>query len=206
MNHTVRIATLLLVTSGCSLDKEIVGATLADPGTDAGDTATNDVSGTAEAGSETMDPTMEGPLLEYGDRCEFAVDGEPYAPTDWLVLPQPACAGGICLFGAEAFDASPCEVPADCAGVPEQSGECAEWGFCALDPEWVHSRSLCSQTCEAAEDCPADDSCASGFSCAPITKIGVLCCQKMCVCNDDYGQESMAEVAAYCAQETECGA
>lgn len=62
-----------------------------------------------------------------------------------------------------------------------------EAGRCALTPSFIAARSMCTQTCETAADCVGVEGtpCESGFSCEPIASLGELCCQPVCVCNDD---------------------
>jgi hypothetical protein len=61
--------------------------------------------------------------------------------------------------------------------------------MCALDPEHIAARSMCTDFCESDTDCvPAEGTnCVGGFTCAPVAAIGPACCQKVCVCNDDLG-------------------
>lgn len=220
MTHTAHLTALLLLVAGaaCNLQKEIVGATIAgqdsaEP-TDNGASHTTDASPTttefADEGStevdtdggashSTGDGTDGGAPLPFGALCEFSLDGEPFVPHARMVQLQDACAGGICLYANE-LEPAPCDGPADCAGVPEQSGVCSELdGHCDLDPEWVHARSLCTQTCDVDADCPAADACATGFVCAMTSKLGSLCCTKMCVCADDFSVGAAEELAAECA-------
>lgn len=209
---------LLVASTACILQKEIVGATItgqdsADPGTDPTDNGashttaasptTTELAGEGSASHSTGDGTDGGASRPYGALCEFSLDGEPFVPSTQMVQQQDACAGGICLYASDRAPA-PCDGPADCTGMPEQSGVCSGVdGHCELDPEWVHARSLCTQVCDVDADCPAADACATGFVCAMTSELGPLCCTKMCVCADDFSVGTAQELALACAQGLE---
>ena len=135
------------------------------------------------------------------------------APTALLVtFPEVHCNGLICVYGENRLPASErCRETSDCNNVGgPQSFECDlpgdgsdEAGWCRLTLRHVLERSMCSMTCETAQECgdfavaAADTSCKTGFACVMVQSLGDLCCQNMCVCSDDLSDADVVGEACH---------
>jgi hypothetical protein len=130
--------------------------------------------------------------------------------TKLLTYPHADCNGGICLYADDSVVApEACDADADCGPTPSRA-ECIpssedDSGVCALDQSYVASRSMCSQVCESNADCTTQENtaCKAGFVCARVAALGDLCCQRVCVCDDDLGFTE--ELDAACASSTAQG-
>lgn len=118
------------------------------------------------------------------------------------------CNGGYCLY-ADTFQApiQTCESDEGCGSEDGRLYCDPESGECALNPDFAAARSMCSQNCETADDCIGADgtACEGGFSCAPIASLGSLCCQSVCVCNEDLDTAAADELRQECEQSTVAG-
>ncbi len=143
--------------------------------------ASEDMSGSDSYSTGSSEASLVGAPCEVSEPIEAAL----------LEYDQSgSCGGGYCLF---ADVVSPSIRTCDSAdGCSSDEGDekfyCdLEAGRCKLDPDFVAERSMCSQNCETADDCIGADgtACEGGFSCEPIASLGELCCQNVCVCNDN---------------------
>ena len=178
----------LFTLGGCDLKKEVVGETLPGAATDDGSTSVD----ATDSGVTTDPPTTgapDGAPCELGppEVFEEGAMPEPTAGIEYgggpIVTPGPACAGEVCLYGA-SFDPPNCESDAQCAGDERLLGSCGEFQ-CDVDPAWGEAHTTCTRTCEVDTDCPAVPGCVEGPVCTAISKLGSLCCQKVCGCRDE---------------------
>jgi hypothetical protein len=198
----------LLALGGCDLKRELVGETLPDvasSGSDTGDAThgdpTDGVALTTTAGPTTGAP--DGAPCELGpiEVWEEGNPPEPGAPPDYhagpVVTPGPACAGEVCLYGV-ADKPTLCDADAGCVGDDRLAGTCSE-PFCEVDPAWAEAHTTCTRRCEVDTDCPAVPGCTEGPVCAAVSKLGSLCCQKVCGCRDGLEQGFLQDIAADCS-------
>lgn len=132
-----------------------------------------------------------------------------------VTFPATSCDQLLCIYGDEEEAPRGACTPGDddsCnPDATERKFECVpgnsgDGGVCRLRPDYVLRRSMCSKKCSSDEDCNDtgvgsrvvvdDTNCGSGFACAIIQTLGSLCCQGMCVCRDDLGEND--EVAEAC--------
>ncbi len=167
----------LTLASGCDDPKE---SSLGDlPAADASDmTGPEEPSGSEDSGDVSGNVVGEACDLSNLDIESVFLDLEP----------NDVCGqGNYCLYAPEeAAPSEDCTDDEQCGGNGEFYCDLEE-GRCALDPAFIEERSMCTQTCDTAADCVGVDgtACESGFSCEPIASLGSLCCQPVCVCNDD---------------------
>ncbi|MCY1004048.1 hypothetical protein OV079_00375 [Nannocystis pusilla] len=208
---------ICLLLAGCVLTPEVVGESLSTDGpvsiSSVGtEGSATDITATTEynesAGTESSVTNISATTLvvetgaiepepgEYGGPCELAFD---YPIEAKAVTPQPDCDGGICLF---MWDQEPpgCTDDSDCA---------APWATCGgthciLDQEVVASESRCTQTCDEDADCPVIPGCAQGPACVPVTRLGELCCVKMCACSDHLSVGEWKSLAQECQEPGSC--
>lgn len=152
------------------------------------------------SGSATGDASTGADGSVVGLQCELSQN-----PSAVLLEEEPsdACGGGYCLF---AYDFQPpsiaCQSDDECGG-EDGSFYCdPDSGACALNPEFIADRSMCTQACETTDDCAGADgtACEGGFSCRPVASLGSLCCQSMCVCNDDLNFTAAEDLRESCEQ------
>ncbi|WP_434427804.1 hypothetical protein [Nannocystis pusilla] len=159
--------------------------------TTGGSTTTSDETGTS-AGTGA-------PASAYGSFCELVGAGPDLQQT--VIVPQPACDGGICLLVSDAGPLA-CTLDAQCE--EEAAGSvCADNGLCNLSPGFVEANARCTQLCETDQDCPAVPGCATGLRCTTITLIGPLCCQRVCACEDHLSGPQADDAEAICAGDPE---
>lgn len=214
MSHCTFILPILsLLFFGCVLTPEVVGESLSTdgpvsnttPGTEGATTDGNDSVGTESSVTNVSVTTLvsesgtthvpgEG---EYGGPCELAFD---YPIEAKAVTPQPDCDGGICLFMWDQ-EPPPCTDDSDC---PAPWATCGGT-HCILDQDVVASESRCTQSCEEDSDCPVIPGCAEGAVCVPVTKLGELCCAKMCACSDHLSVGEWQSLAQQCQEPGSCG-
>ncbi len=182
-------------TSGSESDSE-TGAVSTTSGSES-DSETGAVSPTESTGVDTV-PTQEDSNI--GAPCELRSTPETYVVEP---IANESCGEGYCLYAdpvVAGFDES-CEEDGDCEGV-ELGIVCdPQSNRCVLDPAHVAERSMCTGVCEQDSDCVGVDgtACEGGFTCGPVASLGSLCCQKLCICNDDY-DVTYAELENECAQ------
>ncbi|HEY0137009.1 MAG TPA: hypothetical protein VGB85_23160 [Nannocystis sp.] len=197
----------LLLLGACDLKPEVIGATLPD----------------AEGASTTGDPTTGDPTSTTTEPTTGAPDGtpcqlgppeaweegkmpEPGAPIVYdggrIVTPGPDCAGDVCLYAADVIPPD-CEDDAACVGDPRLTGTCGEFR-CDVDPAWGEAHTTCTRLCEVDTDCPVIPGCVEGPVCNVITKLGSLCCQKICACRDELSEGSLEAVEFDCNQDMFC--
>ena len=132
-------------------------------------------------------------------------------PPDSQVVTFPAlsCNDLICVYADDKSAPAQCESDLQCN--IEDDGitrfQCLQ-GTCRLSPEFVLDRSMCSKTCGSDADCEdggigkqvqaKDTSCVNGFKCVALQKLGDLCCQKLCVCDDDLSLGAIDDIAMAC--------
>lgn len=161
-------------------------------GADMEDTGTDETSGDAGDTGDTG-PSTETGLMVAGTGLGAPCDhGHPTEiRSKLLTYPHADCDGNACLYADETQPPSgPCRDDSECGPIgtcdPDpQSGEAR----CVLDPSYVTARSMCSQVCESDAECVTDEAttCQGGFTCARVSSLGELCCQRLCVCVDDLG-------------------
>ena len=230
MTHCTSLLPMIcLLLAGCVLTPEIVGESLSTDGPVSNSDGMTTTESGGSAGTEssvthvsaTTDGNVsvgtEGPVTnvsvttlvsesgttyvpgegEYGGPCELAFD---YPIEAKAVTPQPDCDGGICLF---MWDQEPpgCTDDSDC---PAPWATCGGT-HCILDQDVVASESRCTQTCEEDSDCPVIPGCAEGAVCVPVTKLGELCCAKMCACGDNLSVGEWKSLEQECQEPGFCG-
>lgn len=189
----------------CLLPPELVGTTIttttstSDELTGAGSSAGTTTSAeglTSTSGLEPSTSTTSAvpPSGAYGSFCELVGVGPDLQIT--AILLQPACDGGICLI---VSDAGPfvCDGDPDCMEEAEGS-VCGQNGLCNLSPAFIEANARCTQACGVDGDCPAIPGCQTGVTCATITLIGELCCQKVCACNDHLNPAQADDAETIC--------
>lgn len=189
----------LVLLSGCDPQESSLGdlpETESESGLDSEETSDSDPTDSNETGS------VEGSVV--GQPCE-----PTQAPFSVLLeeLPSEACGGGYCLYAnAELPPASECTSDEVCGGTGNFYCDPAT-GQCALNPAFVAARSMCTQLCETADDCIGAEgtTCEGGFSCEPLASLGALCCQSVCVCNDDLDVPSAGDLRESCERATTAG-
>lgn len=150
---------------------------------------------------------------QQGDVGAPCNHGSTEPPSSQLVtFPALSCSDLLCVYGEDQTvpEDTVCSEDIDCnsaAGTTELVFECVN-SACRLSLDYVLERSMCSKTCDSAEDCnntslnnrPAVDddetACQTGFECSVLQGLGQFCCQKLCVCKDDLG--TMDELIADC--------
>jgi hypothetical protein len=160
-----------------------------------------------EESSETNDMN-EGSGSEDSGEVESNVVGEPCELSNLDIesvfldaaFNEVCGEGNYCLYAPE--EAAPfrdCTTDEQCGGDGEFHCD-PEEGRCALDPAFIEERSMCTQSCETAADCVGVDGteCEGGFSCEPIASLGSLCCQPVCVCNDDLSFTAAEDLRRQC--------
>ena len=197
----------LLALGGCDLKRELVGETLTGPGPDGASTTSGLTGGDATDGDDSMttSPTTgapDGTPCEFGppESFEEGTPPMPDAPTNYgggrMLSPGPDCAGGVCLYAADVQPPN-CDDDATCAGDERLSGSCGEFQ-CDVDPTWAEAHTTCTRTCEAATDCPAIPGCTGGPVCTVVSRLGSLCCQKVCACRDELSESTSQELEMDC--------
>lgn len=133
--------------------------------------------------------------------CVYADETEPPA--------------GACTVGAagdtNCNEADPSKARFECVG---DGGE-GSGGTCRLRNQYVLERSMCSKKCDSDADCQSagitkqvvvdDTSCKSGFACARIQTLGEFCCEKLCVCKDDFSRTVADDIETKCSQSMQEG-
>lgn len=175
-----------LTGAGCPLTPEIVGETLPTTGDAQGASTTTGGDTTAGEGVTTGDGPTTGQTTgaggadgAYGSSCRLM--GSPPVINHTAVSPQPACDGGICL----TIIADECANDLECEVNVGEGSTCDVEGICTVTLALVDKHSRCTQTCETVEDCPAIPGCATGITCSAVVVSGELCCQRVCLCDDD---------------------
>ncbi|MGH1345830.1 MAG: hypothetical protein ACRBN8_29975 [Nannocystales bacterium] len=177
----------------------------------------------SETELDSEDMPASDPTDSDDTGSEASVVGQPcelgQAPLSAMLeeVPSEACGGGYCLYAEnDVAPFGPCSTDEDCAESPE-SGKNPEstpdfycdaaTDQCKLDPAFVADRSMCTQQCDTVTDCVGADgtTCEGGFSCAPVSSLGALCCQNVCVCNDDLDFTSSEELRAACDENAVAG-
>ncbi|WAS94700.1 hypothetical protein [Nannocystis punicea] len=151
------------------------------------------------------------PKGDVGAPCNH---GDVDPPADKVVtFPALSCNDLLCVYADEQEPpTAPCTTDEMCNAASEDGKArfaCVE-GECKLASTFVLERSMCSKTCGDDDDCKdggigqqvlaKETSCATGFSCVAIQTLGELCCQKLCVCNDDLSAGAVDETATECAK------
>ena len=180
------LPTILMTILATACDVKEIGST-ATTGTEGGATE-----GDASATGGATD--MGSGLAGFGASCDH--NGAPI-PGWMLVSVDEGCGGGACIYAdQDEPPPGPCTDDAYCtkgsgAAIKFQCNlpDGASQGTCGLRPDYFLARSFCSETCEVNADCATmvDTNCTDGFSCQRIQAVGELCCQALCVCNDDVG-------------------
>lgn len=197
MNHCTRsmfLSSLLL--GGCVLQPEVLGEGLSTDS--AGVTAATQSTISAGAPLTTSDTTGAPEPGDYGAPCELVGVADPVQTK--AVSLQPDCAGDVCVFMFDDLP-PPCSDDSDCADPWPTCGD----GHCVLDPGFVAESTVCTQTCEEDADCPPIPGCESGAACAPVTGYGPLCCEKICLCQDDFNVGTVHDLESMCQQPGACG-
>ncbi|SFE34415.1 hypothetical protein SAMN02745121_03929 [Nannocystis exedens] len=206
-----------LTAAACPLPPDFVGETLPErtssdsasvTGPETGmsvttvaqDPTTTTTGGTTATSDETGASTTAG-AGAYGSFCEL-VGAEPDLQRT-VIVPQPACDGGICLLVSDGAPLA-CMTDVECADEAEGS-VCAGNGLCNLSPAFIEANARCTRACETDDDCPAVPGCADGLRCAPITLTGDLCCQRVCACKDHLSAVQANEAEVLCTQPRTCG-
>jgi hypothetical protein len=149
------------------------------------------------------------PRGDVGAPCNHG-DVEP--PESKLVtFPALSCDDLLCVYADETpTPDDSCDEDNDCNVDPAiQRFECIESNnTCRLRIQYVLDRSMCSKKCASDDDCKdggigkknlsENTSCNSGFVCARIQSLGEFCCQKLCVCEDDFAPATAAELDMEC--------
>ncbi len=147
------------------------------------------------------------PKGDVGAPCNHGDVETPVAQV--VTFPALSCNDLLCVFAqSENTPSSECASDAECNSDGGNRFVCANKG-CRLSSSFVLDRSMCSRTCSQDSDCQdggigkkvlsKESSCESGFKCAPLQKLGELCCQKLCVCADDLSEGSVDDVNKECA-------
>ncbi|MCR9164558.1 MAG: hypothetical protein ACE37F_07115 [Nannocystaceae bacterium] len=138
---------------------------------------------------------------DVGAPCQHAGGDVPSDPL--ISFPALACDQLLCVFGeSRTPPEEPCESDTDCASMAGVDDFVCEEGRCVVAQESVLQRSMCSATCESDAECSqfADGTrCETGFSCAPLMRLGDFCCEKVCVCNDALETAVTEQLAQDCA-------
>jgi hypothetical protein len=177
---TIMILALTIV--GCDLGKSSLGDVEMDTGT------------TEEAETTPADsddgPARLGAPCSHGD-----IDRLPEATL--LTFPALGCDSLLCLYQHAGEPGSECSPDGACAD-PTWLACDESTNTCRPTEEAFVERSMCSQTCESDDDCEAvaGTACKHGFACHVVSTLGEQCCQKMCVCNDDYALGPADELCA----------
>lgn len=152
------------------------------------------------------------PKGDVGAPCNHG-DVEP--PRDKIVtFPALSCNDLLCVYADEKEAPNiTCTDDAQCNAASDDGKtrfQCVNQE-CVLNSTFVLERSMCSKTCSTDDDCKdggigkqvlaKETSCASGFSCTAVMTLGELCCQKLCVCNDDLSADAVDKVATECAKK-----
>lgn len=193
--HLGTNASLLLLCTiiACDSPKSSLGEL---PGDTTG-SETTDASATAdESGSITV--TGEVPPQDIGLPCQLAGVPESHL----LELGNADCGSGMCLYADTimADSQQTCTEDGECSGFGN-GVICGASGLCELDPAHIAERSRCTDTCLDDTECVGADgtTCAGGFACMPVTSLGSVCCQGVCVCRDELDVASAEMLAADCA-------
>jgi len=151
------------------------------------------------------------PKGDVGAPCNH---GDVDPPADKVVtFPALSCNDLLCIYADEKDPpTAPCTDHAQCNAASDDGKsrfQCVE-GKCELASQFVLERSMCSKTCGSDDDCKdggigkqvlaKDTSCSAGFSCVQLQTLGELCCQKLCVCNDDLSAGAVESIATECAK------
>lgn len=206
----------LLLLGGCDLKREVVGETLPGAESSGSDTGgATDGTSSATGPVTTDDPTTgapDGTPCELGPPESFEEGNppdpnpDPDAPLDYnagpIVVASTACAGEVCLYGVHT-EVTTCEGDAECMGDDRLAGTCGEFG-CDISQAWGEAHTTCTSKCEVDSDCPALPGCNAGPVCAPLSKLGSVCCQKVCGCRDELDQEFLDRMVEDCEKATHC--
>ncbi len=190
------VSLVLLV--GCDPEESSLGdLPETESGLDSEDTSDSSPTASDETG------LVEGSVV--GQPCELS-----QAPLTVLLeeAPSEACGGGYCLYAdTEEAPAGPCSTNEDCTESTADFYCDPATNQCRLDPAFVADRSMCTQQCDTADDCVGAEgtTCEGGFSCEPIASLGALCCQSVCVCNDDLDVTNSQELRESCEQNAVSG-
>jgi hypothetical protein len=185
----------LCMLTGCSDPKSSLGELpLEATGTETSDdTVTADDSGSISMTGMTGGQSSE----EIGLACQLSAVPETY----WLELDNASCASGMCLYAdtTAAYPQRTCTGDAECTSLG-QGVICGATGWCELDPAHVAARSRCTDTCEDDAECVGADgtTCAGGFACVPVSSLGAVCCQRVCVCRDELDVYETSHLAESC--------
>lgn len=162
----------------------------------------------ASASALVLVPALTGcPKGDVGAPCNH---GDVNPPDSKLVtFPALACNDLLCVYADErqAPDRN-CNTSADCNDGGSTIFDCVSTPSgnkeCRLSMDHVLERSMCSTECSTDDDCKNggpgkkvvddDSACDLGFKCARIQELGEFCCTKMCVCEDDLGQNDLDEL------------
>lgn len=138
---------------------------------------------------------------DVGAPCQHAGGDVPSEPL--ISFPALACDQLLCVFGERLTPpAEACESDADCASMSGVDDFLCDDGRCVVAQDTVLERSMCSATCEADSECAdfADGTrCQTGFTCAPLMRLGDFCCEKVCVCRDGLNVAEAEKLEADCA-------
>lgn len=214
VNHELRItAVLTLSIAGCILDPAKLGEEAeSSSGMQTGDSSESDsitvTSTTPGDGASTTMPDDDE--LGIGGPCDHGKPADYVPESKLLTFPALDCEDLLCIY-ADIADppADPCTSDAECnATNPELARfACSLEGRCEVSRAYFEARSMCSATCESDVDCATDETtnCQTGFSCVPITSLGEICCQPVCVCNDDLDFASTQDLTEACLNGTQEG-
>jgi len=113
-----------------------------------------------------------------------------------VTFPALSCNELLCVYGVDdAIPPENCTNDDDCNRNPEigKRFSCNDKNTCELDLAYVLRQSMCSKRCDNDADCnnsavkknvAKETQCNKGFVCAILQKLGDLCCEKICVCED----------------------
>lgn len=146
---------------------------------------------------------MTFPALSCNDLlCVYADDSEP---------PDASCTPGP-QGDTQCNQVDPMANKFECVALESGGGNNGE---CRLRNEYVLERSMCSKKCNSDDDCKntsltdrpvADGSeCSSGFTCTRLQALGSFCCEKICVCRDNFNAASVVELNSACEAGMQTG-